>query len=88
MHRGLFITGLMAMLLAGAPAHAQSPPLLIRPNPGIKLKVKPPSAAVNQALKQVPGAKVLGVKLLPDNNYSITLRKGSAVRRLIVPSSP
>ena len=84
MNRGSIIIGLLAAGLAITPAYAQyKPSVQVKP----VIRVIPPSAAVNQALAQNPGAKALGVKLRPDNSYIVTLRQGSVVKKLIIPGN-
>ena len=84
MYRGSFIIGLLALGLAVTPAFAQ-----YKSNPQVKpiVRVIPPSAAVNQALAQNPGAKALGVKLRADNSYIVTLRLGNKLLRVSIDGS-
>ncbi|NJM30562.1 MAG: hypothetical protein HC855_11065 [Rhizobiales bacterium] len=43
-----------------------------------------PSQAAAFAQRQMPGAKVVGVKRLPNGNYAVTLRTDSDVSRIII----
>jgi hypothetical protein len=59
------------------------------PGPKVKpplqnlLKIKPAQAAAI-AQRAMPGAKVVGVKRLPDGNYAVTLRTESDVSRIMI----
>jgi hypothetical protein len=87
MYRGSFIIGLLALGLAVTPAFGQyKPTVQVKPKVPI-IRVIPPSAAVNLALSQNPGAKALGVKLRPDNSYIVTLRLGNKVVRKVIPGN-
>ena len=86
MYRGLIVICLLIMGLAAGPSYAQYKPNIPVIKPGV-IRILPPSAAVNQALAANPGAKALGIKLRPDNSYIVTLRQGSAVRKIIIPGA-
>ena len=59
------------------------PPMVKPPRGNLGVKVSPSQAAAI-AQGQVPGAKVVGVKLLPSGNYAVTLKTDSSVARITV----
>jgi uncharacterized membrane protein YkoI len=88
----------LAAILAATSAEAQNygrPNIIVRPNipkapkpplPNLKAKISPSQAAAI-ALRQLPGAKVVGVKLLPRGAYAVTLKSASKVARVMVDAS-
>lgn len=86
----------LAAILAANSASAQSnygrPNIIIRPNvvkpklPNLKAKISPSQAAAI-AMREMPGAKVVGVKLLPSGVYAVTLKSASSVARVMVSGS-
>jgi DNA mismatch repair protein MutH len=86
-----------SLLLSAAPAEAQyvrgggqvriqpiRPPMRqIRPPLQNLLRIRPSQAAAI-ALGENPGAKVVGVKLLPSGVYAVTLRDDYNVMRVMV----
>ncbi|MFN0193848.1 MAG: hypothetical protein ACKVP5_18055 [Aestuariivirga sp.] len=94
-----FVAIAAAALIAAEPVHAQNRPTF-RPNKVRVMPVRPrlqkvrpplqnltgikPSQAAAFAQRQMPGAKVVGVKRLPDGNYAVTLRTDSDVSRIII----
>lgn len=95
MRRGAFMAGLIAALLSVQPLMAQPPklkfqfrPQIQRPGKAPGIPLIPPSVAGRQALQGNPGAKLLGIRPLPNNGgYVVTLRNGGNVRRVIVPGN-
>lgn len=58
------------------------PPVLQPPAP-LLTRIRPSQAAA-LAKRSVPGASVVGVKLLPSGDYAVTLRTDTDVSRVIV----
>jgi hypothetical protein len=98
MFKAFTIAALAAgLLLSAAPVDAQSlggnrqvrmqpvrPPMRqIRPPLQNLLRIRPSQAAAI-ALGENPGAKVVGVKLLPSGVYAVTLRDDYNVMRVMV----
>src|SRR5436190_23599768 len=99
MRRGTLAAMLIAALMAaGMPVEAQvklkilppvpqvlkiKPPRINRPPPVPNLAI-PPSQALSIASRMVPNAKPVGVKLLNNNTYAVTLRQNNVVTRVIV----
>jgi hypothetical protein len=52
--------------------------------PRLKTLAIPPSQALSIASRKVPNAKPIGVKLLNNNTYAVTLRQNNVVTRVIV----
>lgn len=88
---------LAAIFAANSSAEAQyfrRPNIIVRPNipkpppkmPNLKAKISPSQAAAI-ALREMPGAKVVGVKLLPHGAYAVTLKSESKVARVMVNAS-
>lgn len=89
-----------ALLAAGVPVGAQVklrflPPVFqiqkqlprqprMNRQPQVPIQVIPPSQALSIASRMVPNAKPVGVKLLNNNNYVVTLRQNNVVTRVIV----
>lgn len=97
MNGGLKFAALaLAAMLAANSAEAQSnygrPNIIVRPNapkpplPNLRAKISPSQAAAI-AMRQMPGAKVVGVKLLPQGAYAVTLKSASSVARVMVSAS-
>jgi hypothetical protein len=93
-----FVAIALVTLLVSEPAFAQSafrpnnriprinrllPPIIRPPLPLLGVKVRPSQAAAI-AQGQVPNSTVVGVKLLPDGVYAVTLRTDSSVERIMV----
>jgi uncharacterized membrane protein YkoI len=97
MRRGVFAAMLLAALMAaGMPVEAQvklripppqlqvqKPPQVSKP-PQLPILVIKPSQALSIASRMVPNAKPVGVKLLNNNTYAVTLRQNNVVTRVIV----
>ena len=67
----------------------QKPPKMNRPPrlqapPRFQSLAIPPSQALSIASRKVPNAKPIGVKLLNNNTYAVTLRQNNVVTRVIV----
>jgi len=97
MRRGIFAAMFIAALAAaGMPVAAQVklkilPPVLqlqktpkIARPPQMPNLAIPPSQALSIASRTVPNAKPVGVKLLNNNTYAVTLRQNNVVTRVIV----
>jgi uncharacterized membrane protein YkoI len=95
MNGGMKYVGVvLAALLAAQPSLAQNyrPNIIIRPNapprvkapsPNLGVKIRPSQAAAI-AQGQVPGSKVVGVKLLPSGVYAVTLKTAESAMRVMV----
>lgn len=59
------------------------PPVMKVPRGNLGTKISPSQAAAI-AQGKLPGAKVVGVKLLPSGNYAVTLKGNSSVARVMV----
>lgn len=59
------------------------PPLVKPPRGNLGANISPSQAAAI-AQGQMPGSKVVGVKLLPSGNYAVTLKTDSSVARVMV----
>jgi hypothetical protein len=85
----LIATMLLAATLAAGPVFAQkvpmyvpTAPLVIKPKIPI-VKVIPPSVALGNALRVVPGAQPLGVKI-KGPLYIVKLKQGNTVKQVNV----
>ena len=69
---------------AASQVRAQQLPPQVRSVPKVQIPLLiPPSAAINTALRTIPGAKAIGVK--PRGNiYIIKLKQGNTVRQVRV----
>jgi uncharacterized membrane protein YkoI len=94
MNGGLkFVGVVLAALLAAEPSAAQyRPNIIVRPNvaprvdapsPNLRAKIRPSQAAAI-AQGQVPGSRVVGVKLLPSGVYAVTLKTADSAMRVMV----
>jgi uncharacterized membrane protein YkoI len=94
MNGGLkYVSVVLAALLAAEPALAQNyrPNIIVRPNvprvnppsPNLGVKIRPSQAAAI-AQGQVPGSRVVGVKLLPSGVYAVTLKTDDSAMRVMV----
>lgn len=99
MNGGLKFAALaLAAILAANSAEAQNyrpRPVIVRPSvmpkppprlPNLKAKISPSQAAAI-ALREMPGSKVVGVKLLPQGAYAVTLKSASSVARVMISAS-
>jgi hypothetical protein len=90
MCRGSFIGGLiMAVILATAPAMAQSPKIKLAPRvtaPAPRIVMMPPAMAGKLALRQNPGATLLKINPLQNKGYVVTIRKGNELKRVMIPN--
>jgi uncharacterized membrane protein YkoI len=97
MRRGVFAAMIIAALFAaGIPVESQVKPRVLRQQMQVhkpprvqkppRMPVLPiaPSEALSIASRMVPNAKPVGVKLLNNKNYVVTLRQNNAVTRVIV----
>jgi uncharacterized membrane protein YkoI len=97
MRRGVFAAMLFAALVAAAaPVEAQVklrilPPQIqlqksarINKPPQLPILQIKPSQALSIASRMVPNAKPVGVKLLNNQTYAVTLRQNNVVTRIIV----
>ena len=62
------------------------PPKVIKPPPVVRMPIVviKPSQAIVIASRMIPNAKPVGVKLLRNNTYVVTLRKNNTVTRVTV----
>lgn len=94
MRRALAIAASVAMMLAaGDPAMAQTPSFELQQmqyraqqqpsRPPDQPLIKPSQAAII-AMRAVPNSKAVGVKLLPEGNYAVTLKRNNQALRVII----
>ena len=99
MRRALRIAAPVVMMLAaGEPAIAQAPDLDLQ-RMQLRLQVQSrsqqqtrppslplikPSQAIIIAMRAVPNSKAVGVKLLPEGNYAVTLKRNNQALRVII----
>jgi hypothetical protein len=97
MRLGVLAAMVCAALMAGTapePVSAQfkirilPPPIFFKKIPRMNKRQKmppiPPSQALSIAGRMVPNGKPVGVKLLNNNKYVVTVRRGNTVTRVIV----
>jgi uncharacterized membrane protein YkoI len=95
MNGGLkYVSVVLAAIFAAGPSLAQNyrPNIIVRPNlaprvnppaPNLGVKIRPSQAAAI-AQGQVPGSRVVGVKLLPSGVYAVTLKTDESATRVMV----
>jgi hypothetical protein len=99
MRRALTIAACVALMLAaGDPAMTQTPDLELQqmqlrlqvqsrirqPSRPPNLPLIKPSQAIIIAMRAVPNSKAVGVKLLPEGNYAVTLKRNNQALRVII----
>jgi uncharacterized membrane protein YkoI len=62
----------------------QVQPRIQQPSRPPNLPLIKPSQALIIALRAVPNSKAVGVKLLPEGNYAVTLKRNNQVQRVII----